>query len=322
CLCEGWGAADATSGVTGFANVSTDGVVGMKRVSFTHTASTAVSVVNIQDTLEVTQDYHPAPQTPNLYQVTATIKNLTNHQRGDIRYRRVMDWAIVPRAFDEFVTIQGSKTASELQYDSDNGFETANPLGPRTDLGNTGDFIDAGPADHGALFDFAFGALAAGDSKTFNIYYGGAATEVDALNAINAVGAEVFSLGEPSTPDGPTLGTPNTFVFAFGGVGGTPIFSPDAVDDRVTTPEDAPGSVNVLANDSDPNGDALTVTTLTPTAAHGTVSCTAAGVCTYTPNAGFFGTDSFDYTITDGNGGFDTATGHVTVTHGNHPPVA
>src|SRR5262249_10584220 len=178
CLCEGWGAADATSGVTGFANVSTDGVVGMKRVSFTHTASTAVSVVNIQDTLEVTQDYHPAPQTPNLYQVTVTIKNLTNHQLGDIRYRRVMDWDIEPTAFHEFVTIQGSKTASELQYDSDNGFETANPLGPRTDLGNTGDFIDAGPADHGALFDFGFGALAAGDSKTFNIYYGGAATEV------------------------------------------------------------------------------------------------------------------------------------------------
>src|SRR5262249_71107 len=158
---------------------------------------------------------------------TVTIKNLTNHQLGDIRYRRVMDWDIEPTAFNEFVTIN-TGNASELQFDSDDGFATANPLGPRTDLGNTGNFVDKRPADHGALFDFGFGPLAAGDSKTFNIYYGGAATEVAALGAINAVGAEVFSLGQPSTTDGPTLGTPNTFVFAFGGVGGTPIFSPDA----------------------------------------------------------------------------------------------
>src|SRR5262249_1430226 len=175
CLCEGWGAADATSGVTGYANVSTDGVVGVRRVSFTHTASTAVSVVNIQDTMEVTQDYHPAPQKPNLYQVTVTIKNLTNHQLGDIRYRRVMDWDIEPTAFNEFVTIN-TGNASELQFDSDDGFATANPLGPRTSILSTGNFVDSGPADHGALFDFGLGALAAGDSKTFNIYYGGAAT--------------------------------------------------------------------------------------------------------------------------------------------------
>ena len=36
--------------------------------------------------------------------------------------------------------------------------------------------------------------------------------------------------------------------------------------------EDTPKSVDVLDNDSDPNGDPLTVTTLTPDAAHGTVS--------------------------------------------------
>ena len=39
----------------------------------------------------------------------------------------------------------------------------------------------------------------------------------------------------------------------------------------------------MLANDTDVDGDTLTVTTLTPTAAHGTVACTAAGACTYTP---------------------------------------
>ncbi len=321
CLCEGWGVADAASGITGYANVSTDGgAVNLDLQSFNVTASTAISVVTIDDAIRVTHDYHPTPKTPNLYEVTVTIENISGHALGDIRYRRVMDWDIEPTAFREFVTIQGGN-AVNLLFDSDQGFATANPLGGPADLGNTGDFVDAGPADHGALFDFGFGSLAAGASKSFNIFYGGAATEVAANQAINAVGAEVYSLGEPSTPDGPTLGTPNTFIFAFGSVGGAPIFSPIAVDDSLNTPVGTPGSINVLANDTDPDHDPLTVTTPTPTAAHGTVSCTAAGICTYTPAAGYVGPDSFDYTITDGNGGFDTATVSVTVFQPNRPPV-
>ncbi len=43
------------------------------------------------------------------------------------------------------------------------------------------------------------------------------------------------------------------------------------------------------------------------------------GNVTYTPNADFFGTDSFTYTISDGNGGSDTATVNVTVTDVNDP---
>ena len=72
---------------------------------------------------------------------------------------------------------------------------------------------------------------------------------------------------------------------------------PNAVDNSLTTAEDTAGNVNVLANDTDVDGDTLTVTTLTPTAAHGTVSCTAAGVCTYTPAANYNGPDSFTYTV-------------------------
>src|SRR5439155_1305630 len=88
---------------------------------------------------------------------------------------------------------------------------------------------------------------------------------------------------------------------------------PDAVDDSLTTDQDTAGQVNVLANDSDPDpGDTLTVTGST-NGAHGTVSCTAAGVCTYTPAAGFSGSDSFTYTISDAHGGSDTANVQVTV---------
>jgi outer membrane protein OmpA-like peptidoglycan-associated protein len=99
---------------------------------------------------------------------------------------------------------------------------------------------------------------------------------------------------------------------------------PNAVDDAITLERDAAATaIAVLANDTDPEGDALTVTAVS-TAAHGTVTFSAAGV-TYTPAAGFEGTDTFTYSISDGYGGSDTAT--VVITIGstgptNQPPVA
>jgi len=87
---------------------------------------------------------------------------------------------------------------------------------------------------------------------------------------------------------------------------------PDAVDDTLTTDEGTPATINVLANDTDPDGDPLAVTGVT-SPQHGSVSCSANGDCTYTPAAGYSGPDSFTYDITDGRGGTDTATVNVTV---------
>jgi outer membrane protein OmpA-like peptidoglycan-associated protein len=96
---------------------------------------------------------------------------------------------------------------------------------------------------------------------------------------------------------------------------------PVAQDDAVTVEQDAPATpIAVLANDSDPDGDTLVVTAV-GAAAHGVAVATAAGV-DYTPAAGYFGDDSFTYTISDGRGGSAGATVHVSVTAPNHPPVA
>ena len=312
CACEGWGVADETTQVTGYANESSGRSGNLTVVSFTSDADSATSVVDVGSTFRITHDYQPSTKTPNLYTVSVTIKN-TSAAATHTRYRRVMDWDVEPTPFAEVVTLQRGN-AAELVFTSNDGFATADPLAGPSDLGLTGSFTDQGPDDHGALFDFDFGSLAPGESKTFSTYYGAAATENGAVAALGAVGAESYSFGQPSTPDGPTLGTPNTFMFAFSSVGGGTVFTPDAVNDTLSTPQDTPKSVNVLANDTDPNGDPLTVTTLAPTAAHGTVSCTAAGVCTYTPSSGYVGPDSFTYTISDGNGGSDTATVSVTVT--------
>ena len=330
CLCEGWGAADATTGTTGYADVFEDGVKNLSLVSFSSTDDTATSVVDIKNgtgdpVMRVTHDYHPSI-TPNLYDAEVTIQN-TSSAPVSPRYRRVMDWDIEPTAFSEYVTIQG-RNATALLYSNDNGFQTANPLGARTPIAFEGDAIDNGPLDHGALFDFGFPTLAPGAKLTFDIFYGAAGTETGALTAIHDVDAEVYSLGQPSTPDGPTLGTPNTFVFAFKGVGGSPVNKPPvAVDDTKSgavedTPFSFPAS-DLTANDSDPDGDTpLTVTAVTATGStHGTVSLVA-GTVTYTPAADYNGPASFDYTLSDGHEGTDTGTVSTTVAPANDVPQA
>ncbi len=71
-------------------------------------------------------------------------------------------------------------------------------------------------------------------------------------------------------------------------------------------------AVSVLANDSDPDGDSLTITGV-GTAAHGTASLSG-GVIHYMPAANYTGTDTFTYTLSDGFG--DTSIGTVTVAVG------
>ncbi|MBV7409941.1 Ig-like domain-containing protein [Maritimibacter sp. DP1N21-5] len=97
--------------------------------------------------------------------------------------------------------------------------------------------------------------------------------------------------------------------------------APDAVDDVTSTDPGVPVTLNLLANDTDIDGDPLEVLKATGPA-NGTISGNADGTFTYTPNAGFEGTDSFTYTITDGHGGQDTATVLISVGDGNLPPDA
>jgi len=96
--------------------------------------------------------------------------------------------------------------------------------------------------------------------------------------------------------------------------------SPDALDDNSTTPEDNPVSVDVLANDSDADGDTLSISGVTQPA-NGTAIIQGSNVL-YTPYLNYYGPDSFSYTITDGRGGTDTANVNIVVTPVNDPPVA
>ena len=99
--------------------------------------------------------------------------------------------------------------------------------------------------------------------------------------------------------------------------------APDAVDDAASVAEDSgANAIAVLANDTDPDADTLSVTAVTQ-GAHGSVAITGGGTgVSYTPASNYFGPDSFTYTVDDGNGGTDTATVAVTVTPVEDPPVA
>ncbi|MBT8143988.1 MAG: tandem-95 repeat protein, partial [Gammaproteobacteria bacterium] len=89
--------------------------------------------------------------------------------------------------------------------------------------------------------------------------------------------------------------------------------APIAGDDNVETPRDMEITVYVLTNDSDPDGDELSITAWSQ-GAHGSVVKTGNETLLYTPASGYTGTDEFTYTISDGRGGSATATVEVRVT--------
>jgi Bacterial Ig domain/Right handed beta helix region len=96
---------------------------------------------------------------------------------------------------------------------------------------------------------------------------------------------------------------------------------PNANPDFAETTQGNPVSFNVLANDSDPNGDPISViTNTTPT--NGSVICNPGGACTYTPGAGFTGVATFNYTIQDTAGGTSSATVTINVKPCPDPPTA
>jgi VCBS repeat-containing protein len=97
--------------------------------------------------------------------------------------------------------------------------------------------------------------------------------------------------------------------------------APEPTADAYSTGGGQPlqATTGVLANDSEPDGDALAaVKTSDP--AHGTVTLADAGTFTYTPQSSFRGTDSFTYRATDGTASSSQVT--VTISVGNTPPAA
>jgi VCBS repeat-containing protein len=96
--------------------------------------------------------------------------------------------------------------------------------------------------------------------------------------------------------------------------------APSAVTDTFSMDENTVLNGNILANDVDPDGDALTPS-ITRGPDNGVVILNlTTGAFVYTPNSNFFGSDSFDYIISDGSL-TSSATVTITVIDVNDPPV-
>ncbi|QIK63277.1 tandem-95 repeat protein [Leucobacter viscericola] len=167
--------------------------------------------------------------------------------------------------------------------------------------------------------------VAQGSTVTVNVLANDDATQPTVTSATSANGSAVVN------PDNTVSFTPSpgfsgpavvdyTITDAVGQTASARIFvtvveGPVARDDSATTGQGVPVLVDVLAND---DGDNLTVT-IASDPANGTAIVESDGRVTNTPVAGFAGTDTFEYTVTDPVGQTSTATVTITVVAG---PVA
>ena len=220
---------------------------------------------------------------------------------GDQIYGEGGNDTLVGRGGDD--NLQGGNGSDYIQGDAGNDRLYGNKsndtlLGGSGDDSLTGgpgdDELDGGEGTDRAVFD--------GDLADYDVSFVGNQVVVAAVAAGNDNGTDTLTNVELlQFKDG---------VHAVVDLAPPSNTEPVAVDDSATTSAEAPVVLDVLANDSDPDGDALTIVEV-GTPSHGEAVVNGNGTLTYTPDAGFAGEDSFDYTAEDGRGG--TADANVSV---------
>ncbi len=107
------------------------------------------------------------------------------------------------------------------------------------------------------------------------------------------------------------------FIY-YGGYSGFNNTPPDAINDSTTTSKNTSVVINVLSNDTDEDGDALSVSAFDSTSANsGNITDNGDGEFLYTPATDYTGSDTFTYTISDGKGSSDSGTVTITVNSGS-----
>ncbi len=98
--------------------------------------------------------------------------------------------------------------------------------------------------------------------------------------------------------------------------------APEAENDTAATDEETPVTIDVLANDSDVDNTPEELSVIDADAPNGIVDINDDGTLSYEPDAGFTGTDTITYTISDPSGATSTATVAVSVASVDQTPVA
>ncbi len=172
-------------------------------------------------------------------------------------------------------------------------------------LGNDSD-VDGDPLRVALTQDASHGALMLNMNGSFTY-----------APAVNYVGSDAFTY---RLTDGNGGMDSTTVILIVNAVNDPPV----ATNEAYSLAEDESlqvASPGVLANDTDVDGDGLSAA-LSTAPAHGSLVVAANGEFTYVPAADFYGMDSFQYTVSDGNGGGDLGTVTLQVTPVQDGPVA
>ncbi len=203
--------------------------------AFSSTATTAVSTVTVGD-IETRQTYAPYPGEPDVYQdhITLTNTNPTD-TASNVLYRRVMSWGSAGAPLDSTMeTINtlpdppGFPSSPVPSVVVQTGIVFAstcpNPLasyaavlgGPPTAPA----LVHGANSDVAMVWDFNFGGLAPGETRTFTLFYGAADTVAAAHGDLMAIGAEIYNIAESEEACTTTCTSlsPVTFFMAFGGL--------------------------------------------------------------------------------------------------------
>ncbi|MCP5477271.1 MAG: tandem-95 repeat protein [Rhodanobacteraceae bacterium] len=246
--------------------------------------------------------------------------SVTDNGDGTLGYEPPQDGAVCAGGGDSFTYTVADPSGAESTATVSVGFENVAPVA-MDDSGTTDyqmpAFIDALANDSDAdgdtltivgTTDGAHGYVEIGEDGRLHYVPESGFSGVDQFTYTISDGRETATANVTVTVEAPVDPDNNP---------------PVALADVATTMTGVPVDINVLANDSDADGDTISlVSTSIPT--HGSVSIQGDHVV-YTPEAGFNGIDSFTYTISDGQ---DTATAMVSVTVSadgdpdNHPPIA
>ncbi|WP_439477876.1 tandem-95 repeat protein [Brevundimonas sp.] len=202
-------------------------------------------------------------------------------------------------AYEDGPTVTGSFDGDDIDSDDDSASLTYTI----TSAPSEGSVVNNGDGTFGFSPGTDFQDLGQGETRTVTFTY----TATDAHGVVSS---------------------PSTVTVRVAGTNDAPV----ATLDTATTAEETSVTINVLANDSDADGDTLAVTHVNGVniAVNGTVALgdgasvrlNADGTLSYFPAANATGLRSFAYTVTDGLGAATTATVEVTLTQVNDAPVA
>ena len=130
-------------------------------------------------------------------------------------------------------------------------------------------------------------SLAPGATASTTLQVSAASTAVDGF----------YSVGATATANG--LSATGSASFVVDNPSSVANQAPKAMNDSATLASVSAVTIAVMANDSDPDGDAINVVTFTQ-GGKGSVKLNSNGTLTYTPAKGFKSSDQFSYTISDG----------------------